>query len=188
MIPVEDYPSCLFLPILPEPPFFAALKGQIHTSFHDQIFVADFGSDFAKLRLKYGIKEAAAVSLEMLIFYRAIAKIAHAWAVGTRDSFTPILSDILRDPDLSSRAILPFVGCGPPEDAAQLLYELDNLFTVVGNDTYYVTSVRLFPLLGAPTYYVVVGTPNGQVLPALPNNPGGVDAVQVACRVRHRDP
>jgi hypothetical protein len=149
------------------------------------MFVKGFNYKPDVLRSKYGITDVSLVPLDMRVFSRMIAKIAHSAAVARLGltGFNPVLKDILRETDRESRAILPFVGCKPPEppqptsapDTAA--HVLDHYTPEIDGTTFVVVEVRLFANFGAPSYMVVVGTAVGQTLPPIPDNPGGVDAL-----------
>jgi len=106
-----------------------------------------------------GFKSLASPVLDTFKFSRFLAKIAHCFAVEQLgENFAPLLLDVIRQPVADQRYDL--VG-GEREDspATDNLHELRLEWHRYGSAVYATVRIRLFANLGAPTYWVVVGTP-----------------------------
>lgn len=92
-------------------------------------------------------------------FCLTIAKIAHSFAIAEmgRRSFSPFLSDMIMKRDMNNRAAYIGGGAGNDEPSKNLH---DVTFVFSGDPSIVVVAVRLFALLGTPTYHVVVGSRN----------------------------
>ena len=184
-VAVADYPSALLLLTLPDPPILWALANYGSSSFDIPRFIRWFNYDENLLREKYGIEKWSTISLNTRYFCRMLAKIGHSFAVAQLglNGFNPILRDMIRDPDMTSRAVLPFVGGQLPEPPRKALHFAEVVNTEIGDTTFVLVKIRLFAQLGAPTYLVVAGTKSGQPVPPLPSNPAGVDALHNFYRI-----
>jgi hypothetical protein len=171
-IEVDDFPTALFMLPLATPPILSLVAGRPVEIPRHPPFVHWFRYDGALLREKYGVAHWATQSLDMRYFCRMLAKIGHAFAVFELgvDGFTPMLTDIIRDPDRSSRAAIGFIGgLHPAPPAPRSLHEMKvGRATIAGGPTFVVVRLRLFAQFGAPVYSVVVGVPPGDPVPDLP--------------------
>lgn len=89
-------------------------------------------------------------------FCLTIAKIAHSFAVAElgRGSFSPFLCDMILKRDMDDRA--DFIGGGEGnQEPSTRLHEIG--FVDCCDPSLIAVTVRLFGLLGTPTYHVVVG-------------------------------
>lgn len=87
-------------------------------------------------------------------FCLTLAKIAHAAEFGP-EKFTPLLTDMIRQRDLSSRA--EFIGGGEGNEAPSAeLHQVAFANTAPASDLI-IVQIRLLAILGTPTYSVVVG-------------------------------
>jgi hypothetical protein len=190
MVPIEEFPAALFLPVFPDPPALWDIAGYGPVAYDHPPFVHSF-TDIRKTAQTYGIREWSYGSMDTRLFCRMIAKIAHAFAMGTMgpERFEPILPELIRDPDLTSRAILPFIGGQPIKSPSpERRHHLEHTSVEIDGKIYFLVNVRLFANLGAPIYCAVIGTPKGQAMPPLVENPGGVNGLpnyyRVGVRVR----
>jgi hypothetical protein len=90
-------------------------------------------------------------------FIRMIAKIGHAYAVARLgpNAFSPFLPSIILGEDLSN--VVQFIGGNPTDDpSGRNLHEL-NLGLFPQDPGLVAVSIRLFAVLGTPTYFVAVG-------------------------------
>lgn len=188
-LPPEDCPALLLLPQLPDPAMLWALNGWGLPAYDHPPFLAWFNYKPDVLRGRYGIDRFAAPWMNSVAFCRMVAKIGHAVAVADwgLKGFTPFLDTFLRDPDMESRSILPFVGGTPPNDKKPgehgLLHELQASWHLIEGRTLLISHVRLFAKLGAPTYVVLVGSEAGKPPPPLPDCSVGVDALHKLYRI-----
>lgn len=171
-IEVDDFPTALFMLPLATPPILSLVAGRPVEIPRFPPFVHWFRYDGALLREKYGVAHWATQRLDMRYFCRMLAKIGHAFAVFELgiDGFTPILTDIIRDPDRSARTAIGFVGgLHPAPPAAPSLHQLSvGRAQIKDGQTFVVVRIRLFAQFGAPVYSVVVGVPPGDPIPDLP--------------------
>jgi hypothetical protein len=177
-IEVDDFPTALFMLPLAAPPILSLVAGRPVESPSAPPFVHWFRYDGALLLEKYGVGHWATQPLDMRYFCRMLAKIGHAFAtfelgVG---GFTPILTDIIRDPDRSARTAIGFVGGlpSPPTPPRSLHHLSVGRAAIAGGPTFVIVRIHLFAQLGAPVYSVVVGVPPGDPVPDLPTAPGEV--------------
>jgi hypothetical protein len=186
MIPASDHPSVLFLPDFSFPPAMLAWAG-VRPPYEPLRGFFYYWLRYKPeiLENKYGVIGWNPVDLDLLVFVRMIAKIAHCWAVHELGlyGFNPLLQDILREPNRNSRAILPYVGCLPVQPLDSSAHTASCGEATIGGLKFVLVTVRLFGSFGAPTYCVVVGTQIGHSPPPLPNNPGGVDILYDAYRI-----
>ena len=91
-------------------------------------------------------------------FCLTLAKVAHSFAAAELglDGFTPFLRNVIINKDLTNRA--DFIGGGGGnEPPSENLHEID-FDTVAGvNPNVIAVRVRLFAILGTPTYHLAVG-------------------------------
>jgi hypothetical protein len=93
-------------------------------------------------------------------FCRMLAKIGYSYAVAELGfgSFEPLVLDTIlgtEDYDSIGHYVGGYIDYDPPSKER---HELDLLRYQVGSARYWVAKIRLFAWLGAPTYFVVVGS------------------------------
>lgn len=152
MIDVADYPPTLLLARLGPPEALTGIagSGNIIQLWHHQFAMPDW----RLMKLKYNLTNFAYSSLDNRSFFRMLAKIAHSYAVATLriDGFKPLLREFILEEN--DQVTTPFVGGIPEDQPAQTsLHVID----MEPHDTLVVVRLRLFAMLGAPTYRVVAG-------------------------------
>ena len=91
-------------------------------------------------------------------FCLTLAKIAHSYATAQLglDGFFPFLTDAIKTRNLNNRA--DFIGGGKgDEPPSEQLHEVDFDENVAVNSNVIAVRIRLFAVLGTPTYHVAVG-------------------------------
>ena len=90
-------------------------------------------------------------------FCLTLAKIAHAFASAElgRESFKPLLTDMIRQRDLSSRA--EFIGGGEGNEAPSPELHQVEFDKTSTSTSLVIVRIRLLAILGTPTYSVVAG-------------------------------
>jgi hypothetical protein len=170
-IDADESPSVLLLMHLGWAPFLRAVDGQSpEVPAEVRPWHYWFAYDQQTLAEKFGVNAFLIAKLDLRCFCRMLAKIAHAYAVAAPgpESFTPFLTDMIRDKNLESRDLLAYVGCLPGMEPAELgaLHSINaGTHTSPDGQRFRVVRIRLFANLGAPTYVVVVGTVGTKVVP-----------------------
>jgi len=90
-------------------------------------------------------------------FCLTLAKIAHAFTSAElgRERFTPLLTDMIRQRDLSSRA--EFIGGGEGNEAPSPELHQVEFDKTAASTGFVIVRIRLLAILGTPTYSVVAG-------------------------------
>ena len=175
----DDFPAALFLIRFLEPPLIRLIMGLPPEHKREiKSWVHWFRFDPLLLLEKYGVQEFAAMRLDIRYFCRMLAKIAHAFMVAEHgpDGFDAFLPPVITDPDFQSRSALKFIGCLPAlEPREDGLHMIANGKAQVGDKKFWITKIRLFANLGAPTYIILAGAPKGSNLPPPPEISGGLD-------------
>jgi hypothetical protein len=109
---------------------------------------------------KYGAwPEFAKANIDL--FYRMLAKIAHAWVSVTEGigTFKPLLLDIIFGRAPHDRYMFNLIGCEPhiPEAVLGQSHSLRTDYYRIRGTEYVGANVRLFDHYGAPEYIVIVG-------------------------------
>ena len=164
-----DRSICPFLITLPLYPLPDALTGATGTEDRSaatrQFWIrgGGFGPD-RDAHLQWLCEALGAVqvmptaTLNIEPFCLTIAKVAHSFAIAELGShaFEPFLGDVIRTKDVSNRA--EFMGGGEGNEPPSANLHDVEIATDIGTDPSIVTvRVRLFAVLGTPTYYVTVG-------------------------------
>ncbi|CUH43447.1 hypothetical protein RUM4293_02342 [Ruegeria atlantica] len=172
LVNTEDYPTVLHLPYLPDPPIVSEIGNLGPTEYPPRPFTKFLNYNKEILNKKYGLSNWNHVSLDNRLLCRLVAKIAHGWCIANKKvtEYTPILDNMIIDPNLESRELLSFVGGTPPEPKTpKELHQIRaKIFPVEGID-FIVVNVRLFAFLGTPTYSVVSGIMGDIPKNGLPN-------------------
>lgn len=167
----EQSPAVLFLPVLNEAPILRELPYRGHPNdllldYYQYYFDANARTIMHDL----DVEALLSPPLDMLIWLRLVAKVAHAWTVAELgiDGFVPLLADILRNPDRNAHAIQNYVGGSPfmPRDRRGHAVNISR--HTVNGTTFVIADVTLFAALDAPTYRVAVGYVRGSKPPVLP--------------------
>ncbi len=91
-------------------------------------------------------------------FCLTLAKVAHSFAIAELglSAFDPFLADMIRHKDVSNRA--EFIGGGEGNEPSSTELHDVAMATGIGFEpSVVVVRVRLFAVLGTPTYHVAVG-------------------------------
>jgi hypothetical protein len=160
MVPMEDYPANLLLIRLEAPGVFRdPTQGRPGWHPWHHLFV----DKMAVLQRTYGINEFSPAMLDTYSFTRMLAKIAHSFATAHMGvgGFRPLLPELILDDsgsELAARNLLQFVGGLPDlEPREDLLHWIRIEDPTPENIHFIVVRLRLFAMLGSPTYRIVVG-------------------------------
>jgi len=131
------------------------------TNFHrGDIWVSYEPADIGKIQNAYRAKHFILGKFDVTSFTRMLAKIAYAHAVSMMGygSFSPLVLDVI-----FARTNIPSHWVGgdlkiPSAEGVIHQLKLNDDYRVNGR-RYIVADIRLFALLGAPVYRVVVGEP-----------------------------
>jgi len=151
VVPVEDIPIALILPISPPP---RILTGE-ETSNLSLWWHTD-EKELDAFREKYGAWPNHS-RVHPLMYFRLLAKIAHAFAIGAEGygSFEPLLIGLINGEEDTSSLL---IGCDPaPAPMGKGFFTLRVDHYRVNKIEYVGVNVCLFKDLGAPEYIVVVG-------------------------------
>lgn len=164
-VPLEAHPAILTMPIFPPP---AILVGfQKAEGFSGRIQIINFVGNLNDRLRALGGSVNFTRGFEMEPFGRMLCKIAHAFAMASaKDEFEPFLENII----LGKRPfhLSHFVGTSfneePPGNITNTLHQVGLAFQPdPQNDsrlvpiTYVLVQIRLFAIVDAPVYWVVVG-------------------------------
>lgn len=163
-----DRDICPFLVGLPLYPLPAALTGirneESHGSATKRLWLR--GGGFWQDRDRHlqwlcealgAVQVMPTAEIQTDSFCLTLAKIGHAFASAelSPESFTPLLTDMIRQRDLSRRA--EFIGGGEGDEApSPELHQVEFDESAAGTSLV-IVRIRLLAVLGTPTYYVVAG-------------------------------
>jgi hypothetical protein len=160
-IPIEEYPTVLFLPTPPPPGILTntPASGMWQPAF---LIIVD-ETEKAKAELKYGPLTFPSGMQSPHIWARMLAKIAYSWVVAEKGygSFTPFVTPIIRQ---ETNSWSYYVGAAPrglfPVKALEpglSVHYIEQRNMVWEGRILIVVTVRLFDRYGGPHYLVVVG-------------------------------
>ncbi len=163
-LPLADHPSLGYLLDLANPGIFRGVEPTDvfkDVTVHSFVAVPDLEGRIARLP-----DQSITYSGELPVgaFFRTLAKIGHALAVGERgiDGFSPFLTDyILTGNGPAAHFIGGTYGTGvpPPDD---MLHRLGTEIVLHEGRELVVARIRLFAYAGTPVYTVVVGDASGR--------------------------
>lgn len=163
-IPASEIPLMCAVPQLPPP---RIIQGLPHTNKLDFQIVAKFTEEGRKKFLPTHGEGVGINPIDIFIFLRFLAKIAHSFAIAQRgvDGFQPFLPDIiLGKPEVLCSELYQLIGGGmnlpnrllcDPESLP--FHHLELHHVKASENTFVVVSIQLFCFLNMPTYSMVVG-------------------------------
>jgi hypothetical protein len=158
--PIGEHPGAIIMPIAPYP---AALAGAALPDRDEpvsvRIAIKPMSADLAARASKFTPGRVSLTKgLSALMFYKFVAKIAHAYTAAELgvESYTPFLINLIRGEEPMHASHFIGSGTGPPFDppSVGILHELN--FIPQLNDLI-VVRLRFFAELDMPTHYAVVG-------------------------------
>jgi hypothetical protein len=166
MLPRAEIPAFLHLPILNPPGLFHEQEPSPITNADPWLWRTEDSKERMERFRRPGDKSYRfKLQIKWYPFARVLAKIAHTFAVARLglDSFKPYLPDIILGKDLNAAYLIG--GAAPPTDPLQIpvdartaYHEIElTMMAAEGKPPIVVTTVRLFPFTGSPTYWVIVG-------------------------------
>ena len=170
-LPIEDNPSFLTMPYFPIPSVLE-LDGKL-TLGNFGIWVHQF-EDLRRL-WDHGVKEFTTPTIDTLKFTQLLAKIAHGyatWKMGLTwlscgggpmmGDYRAVLLPFIRKkfgPTEVFPSHLDYIGSFPGNyPPSSSLHEMGADFLLHKGEVYLMVLIRLFASLGAPVYWVIVGT------------------------------
>jgi len=166
-VPAEGFPGVCFGFRWPAPGLLLGqppadnFEGELVARFIEREVWAHATPDGRKVKLG---------AVNMLLFARMLAKIAHSYAVANLglSAFSPMLPDLI----LGRSAAAPWLVGGdasrPPPETDPSLHHVYLQRCLTSGVEYVLVAVRLFAFVGMPRYHVVVG--------AAKTRPGGLTA------------
>jgi hypothetical protein len=160
-MPIKDHPTVLFLPYLAPPAIVTGRPKWLHGLVG--ITLININADPQMLK-RLRITAFSTPVFDSILFAQLLAKIAHAFAAAELllENFDPVLLDFIEFeiPAGSTSDIRDYFVGGhmvavPP---TPYLHELALGLAATKDQTFLVAKIRLFAFLGAPVYYVAVGT------------------------------
>jgi hypothetical protein len=170
MVPIEDYPANLLLLAMDTP---YILRASQPVTFVYRPWHYLFVDKTSVLRRLYGITSYATSSLDTFAFGRMLAKIGHSFAISQMgvNGFLPVLADLILNDvytEQAANALLQYVGGVPdPQPKENLLHVLSFEDPTPDTLPFVIVRIRLFAMLGAPIYRVVVGHRLRQPVPPI---------------------
>ena len=160
-LPIADHPTILVLHRLGAPGILSGRPKWLHGIIG--WWLVNINADAASLR-KHGLSSFASPPIDTVLFSMMLAKIAHAFACAEVriENFDPLLLDFLLNPpeatEVDNRRYHFFGGDPGIEAPSTYLHEIGIGTYELASDMYLVVRIRLLAYLGAPAYFVVVGT------------------------------
>lgn len=149
-----DIPPVIFMPVWPMP--FTLQGKPAPETFDGMHWASKPNETLAALNAEAVISE----HIQPAKFARFLAKISHSVAIAVFGAafFKPVLPDLILG---RKKVYIDFVGGSldirPPESDSAILTDFWPYERKLDGHEYLVAHIRLFPLLGAPDYVVVVG-------------------------------
>lgn len=160
-LPIGDHPTVLFLPKLGSPGILSGRPRWMHGV--TGVFLANINAHEDVLK-KSKINSFSTPFVDTVTLAQFLAKIGHAYASAEvlRENFDPILIDYIeqntRNLDNEDFRYQFWGGDASDLPPTPFLHELGLGLTRRLSDVFLVARIRLFAYLGAPAYFVVVGT------------------------------
>ena len=158
-VPAEDLPGVCFGFRWPAPgvllgkPPAENFEGELVARFIEQEVWAHATPDGRKVKLG---------AVNMLLFARMLAKIAHSYAVANLglSAFSPMLPDLILGRSAAAPWLVGGDASGPPPETELSLHHVYLQHCLTSGVEYVLVAVRLFAFVGMPRYHVVVGAAN----------------------------
>lgn len=190
-IAIDQNPGLLILPRFGLPPLMNGIVGgsptleELLPTPPFTMVLGDFHS--ARFRNANGLGHWSPPDIDVPLFCRFLAKVAHSYATAFLGvtGFHRTLPDILSNPDFRSRDVLPYVGMHTTYGPFNSLNYLGIKVVRFEGFRLIVVEVGLFSGLGAPIYWVIVGTHLESPRLPLISNPGNVDKIPYQLRMQH---
>jgi hypothetical protein len=155
-VPSEQFPGVCFGFRWPAP---GLLRGQPPTENFEGDLVVRYIESEMRVHATPDRRKVKLGAINMLLFARMLAKIAHSYAVANLglNAFTPLLPDLI----LGKSAVAPWLVGGDTSGSVPATQQdlhsvyLQNCMTA--GVEYTLVAVRLFGFVGMPRYHVVVG-------------------------------
>lgn len=176
-LPREKLPAILTLPILESPGLFNGRPPSPIKDYLDWTWMAENADErMAEFHKPGDVRWWVPATTNPATFSRMLAKIGHAFAVGTLgvDSFVPYLPPLILGGDDNAAHFIG--GAAPPTDPLPRIPYSETthhhtltlgLFGSPGKPDLLAVSVRLFVHVGSPAYWVIVGEPLAAALAQL---------------------
>ncbi len=185
MIPAEEYPTFLALPVLHPPSIlFSTAPGPIIPKAGWVWHLTDYEEKMKLLERPGDTGSVFDMKINLYPFGRMLAKVAHTFAAARLgiDSFKPYLPDFILGKNPMKGAQL-IGGDGDPTPGQpyippgkQIMHHQMQLYMLASHNkpTLLAMSIKLFTFTGAPSYQVIVGEAGQSAIEQLSNADGKI--------------
>ena len=158
-VPSVEFPGVCFGFRWPAP---ALLRGQPPTENFEGDLVARFIDDEVRAPATPDGRKVKLGTINMLLFARMLAKIAHSYAVANLglSGFRPLLPDLILGKSTAAPWLVGGDASEPAPDTEPALHHVYLQNCLTAGVEYVLVAVRLFAFVGMPRYHVVVGRAN----------------------------
>ena len=158
-VPAEDFPGVCFGFRWPAP---GLLRGQPPTENFEGELVARLIEHEVRAHATPDGRKVKLGAVNMLLFARMLAKIAHSYAVANLglSAFSPLLPDLILGRSAAAPWLVGGDASAPPLETERSLHDVYLQHCLTSDVEYVLVAVRLFAFVGMPRYHVVVGKAN----------------------------